>query len=146
MPRSRQPSDTKTVSLARRRAAGAAAAAILLSGAPGIAEAAFSRTASGQVTASSLALTVPVSASVSAVCGNGRALAVSVANYGSVPGATAYEFILLNPSGVPVQTTAGSYSAHPAAKGTWTYQVRGIYTAGPGNVWTGTPYQGTVTC
>jgi len=40
-----------------------------------------------------------------------------------------------------------SYSAHPAAKGDWTYQVRGNYTAtAPGNVWTGARYQGTVAC
>ena len=119
---------------------------MLLVSAPAIAQAAFSSKASGQVAASTLILAAPVNASVTATCGNGRSLDVTVNSYGTVPRATSYQFILLDPGGTAVQTTNGSYSAHPAARGTWTYQVRGNYTAAPGNVWTGIPYQGTVTC
>ncbi|MFC9350417.1 hypothetical protein [Arthrobacter sp. NPDC057013] len=142
---SRQPADTKNVSRVRR-AVCVTGIAMLLVGAPAIAQAAFTGKASGQVTAATLVLPAPVNASVTATCGSGRALNVTVNNYGTVPRATSYQFILLDPSGTAVQTTNGSYSAHPATKGTWTYQVRGNYTAAPGNVWTGTPYQGTVTC
>jgi hypothetical protein len=142
---SRQPADTKNVSRAWR-AVCVTGMAMLLVSAPAIAQAAFSSKASGQVTASTLVLAAPTNASVTATCATGRALDVTVNSYGTVPRATSYQFILLDPSGAAVQTTNGSYSAHPAAKGTWTYQVRGNYTAAPGNVWTGTPYQGTVTC
>lgn len=142
---SRQPADTKHVSRAWR-AVFVTGMAILLVGAPAIAQAAFTGKASGQVTGSTLTLAAPTGASVTAVCASGRALDVTVTSYGTVPRATSYQFTLLDPNGTAVPTTGGSYSAHPAAKGTWTYQVRGNYTAAPGNVWTGTPYQGTVTC
>jgi hypothetical protein len=142
---SRQPADTKYVSRVWR-AISVTGMAMLLVGAPAIAEAAFTGKTSGQITASTLTLAAPTGASVTAVCGSGRSLDVTVNSYGSVPRATSYEFILLSPSGSAVQTTGGIYSAHPAAKGTWTYQILGNYTAAPGNIWTGTPYQGTVTC
>jgi hypothetical protein len=129
-----------------RRAICATYLALLLVGAPGIAQGAFSGVTSGQVTASTLTLAQPAGASVTATCGTGRRLNVTVNSYGTVPGATSYEFILLDPTGAAVATSGGTYSAAPAAKGTWTYQVRGNHTAAPGNVWTGTPYQGTVTC
>ncbi|MFP3462386.1 hypothetical protein R5O87_16215 [Arthrobacter globiformis] len=145
MPRKRPPADTKHVSRVWR-AVSVTGMAMMLASAPAIAQATFTGKTSGQVTASSLTLAAPVGASVTAACGNGRALDVTVNSYGTVPRATSYQFILLDPNGTAVQTTGGSYSAHPAARGTWTYQVRGNYTAAPGNVWTGTPYQGTVTC
>ena len=129
-----------------RRAVCATGMAMLLAGAPAIAQAAFSSKASGRLTASTLVLAAPVGASVTATCGSGRSLDVTVNSYGTVPRATSYQFILLDPSGAAVQTTNGTDSARPAAKGTWTYEVRGNYTAAPGNVWTGVPYQGTVTC
>ncbi|MFE4543012.1 hypothetical protein [Arthrobacter sp. NPDC056727] len=145
MPSTRQPADTKNVCRIRR-AVCATAVAMLLAGGPAIAQAAFSGKASGQLTASTLVLALPVGASVTATCGSGRSLDVTLNSYGTVPRATSYQFILLDPSGAAVQTTNGTYSAHPATKGTWTYQVRGNYAAAPGNVWTGTPYQGTVIC
>jgi hypothetical protein len=141
----RQPADTKNVSRVWR-AVCVTGMATMLVGAPAIAQAAFSGKASGQVTASTMVLAAPSNASVTATCTTGRSLDVTVNSYGTVARATSYQFILLDPSGAAVQTTNGSYSAHPAAKGTWTYQVRGNYTAAPGNVWTGAPYQGTVTC
>jgi hypothetical protein len=129
-----------------RRAICATSLALLLVGATGIAQAAFSGLTSGQVTASTLALVEPVGANVTATCSTGRRLNVAVNSYGYVPRATSYEFILLDPSGAAVTTSGGTYSAGPATKGTWTYRIRGNYTAAPGNVWTGTPHQGTVIC
>lgn len=44
-----------------------------------------------------------------------------------MPRATSYEFILRDPDGAAVQTSKGAYFKVSAARGTWTYQIRGIY-------------------
>lgn len=140
----RQPIGAESVPRIWRAVAVTALAGLLL-GAPSIARAAFSSEARGSTAVSTLTLVTPVGATVTASC-LALTLDVRVTNYGTVPGATSYEFILRDPSGATVKTSNGSYFQILAARGTWTYQVRGIYTAAPGNVWTGVPYQGTVTC
>jgi hypothetical protein len=112
---------------------------------PGIAQALFTATAKGQVTASTLTLVQPVGANITASCNN-RLLIIYPSNNGTVPRATSYEFTVTNPSGTTVPTPSGYYFTSAAAKGTWTAQIRGIYTVNAGNIWRGDPYTETVTC
>ncbi|MGA7206159.1 MAG: hypothetical protein WBX27_16175 [Specibacter sp.] len=128
-----------------RVAAVLVAAAIMVS-APGIAQARFSGTATSSLTAATTTLTAPAGAVVQASCKTGRALSISVTNHGTTPRATSYELTILDPSGTVVPTAGWTYAKQPAAKGTWTYQIRGLFTAAPGNIWTSLPYEGTVTC
>ncbi|WP_442543662.1 hypothetical protein ACSBOX_17845 [Arthrobacter sp. KN11-1C] len=145
MRRSRSTADAGRTPASGRVAAVLAAAAILVF-APGIAQAAFKGTATASTSVGTLSLPVPTGASVTASCPSGRKLSITVVSYGTVPRATGYDFILTDPNGVNVPTTGGTYSEHPAASGTWTYQIHGLYQASPGNVWIGQPFTGTVTC
>jgi hypothetical protein len=143
--RSRSTADVAQTPAFGRVAAVLAAAAVLIF-APGVAQAAFTQTATDSTSVATLTLTAPTGASVTASCGSGRNLNITVNNYGTVPRATSYQFTVTNPSGANVPTSGGTYSKKPAASGTWTYQIRGLYTASPGNVWTGQPFTGTVVC
>lgn len=123
------------------------AAALMLVSAPGIARATFTGTDTGSLTASTMSLPAPTGPVIVASCPAGRILSITVADHGTVPRATSYDFVLTDPTGANVPTTGWTYTAaHPALKGTWTYQIHGLYLAAPGNTWTGAPYTGTVTC
>lgn len=113
--------------------------------APGIAQARFSGTAASSLTAATTTLTAPTGAVVLATCLT-RSLGIIVINHGTTPRATSYNLTVLDPSGSIVPTTGWSYTKQLAAKGVWTYQIQGLYTAAPGNTWTSLPYEGTVTC
>ncbi len=119
------------------------AAVLLLAAAlvctPGIAQALFTVTAKGQVTASTLALSQPVGASITITCGTGRKLSATVNSYGTVPGATSIEFVMVPPTGPETLVTGATYDLHPAARGTWTAQVRGVRTFNGNNTWVGAP-------
>jgi hypothetical protein len=133
----------KTPALGRVAAVLAAAAVLVF--APGIAQASFTGTATGSVSAATLTLPAPTGASVTASC-VARSLSIVVTSYGTVPRATSYDFTVANPGGTNMQTSNGTYVKSQAAKGTWTYQIHGLYTVSPSNVWTGQPFQGTVAC
>ncbi|UVJ38148.1 hypothetical protein [Arthrobacter sp. CJ23] len=144
MRRSQSTADAaKTPAMGHVVAALAAAAVLIF--APGIAQAAFTRTATGSTSVGSMTLPAPTGASVAATC-IARSLSIIVVSYGTVPRATSYEFTATNPGGSTFSAPDGIYVKSPAAKGTWTYQIRGLYTASPGNVWTGQPFTGTVVC
>ena len=106
---------------------------------PGIAQALFTVTAKGQVTASTLALAQPVGANITITCGNGRKLSVTVNSYGTVPGATSIELVLVPPTGPEIPVAGPTYDLHPAERGTWTAQVRGLRTFNGDNTWVGAP-------
>lgn len=127
------------------------AAVLLLAAAlvctPGIAQALFTVTANGQVTASTLALAQPVGASITITCSTGRKLSATVNSYGTVSGATSIEFVMVPPTGPEIPVTDPTYDLHPAARGTWTAQVRGVRTFNGDNKWVGAPSPAqTATC
>jgi hypothetical protein len=129
-----------------RRVAAVAVTAAVLVFSPGIAQAVFTASVTGQVSASTFSMAAPVGAAVTASCPSGRKLNITVTSYGTVPRATSYEFTVSDPDGTPVPTTGGTYADHPAAKGTWTYRIRGLYTVTATNVWKGQPFEGTIDC
>jgi len=142
--RSRSTADAAQTPALGRVAAVLAAAAVLVF-APGIAQAAFSGMDSASTSVGTMSMPAPTGASVTATC-VARSLIVIVDNYGTVPRATSYEFSVVNPGGSTFSAPSGTYTKSPAAKGTWTYQIRGLYQVSPGNVWTGQYFQGTVVC
>jgi hypothetical protein len=114
---------------------------------PGIAQALFTVTAKGTVTTSTLALGQPAGESITITCGNGKKLSVSVNSYGTVPGATSMELLVLPPSGPEIRVTGTTYELHPAATGLWKAQVRGLRTFNGNNTWIGAPSPAqTATC
>ncbi|WP_284764443.1 hypothetical protein [Arthrobacter sp. efr-133-R2A-63] len=143
--RSRSTADAGRTPASGRVAAVLAAAAVLVL-APGIAQAAFTGTATGSTSVGTMSMPAPTGASVVAVCPSGRKLSITVVSYGYVPRATGYDFTVTDPSGNNVPTSGASYSQHPAAAGTWTYQIHGLYTVSASNVWIGQPFTGTVVC
>ncbi|MHC6222096.1 hypothetical protein [Arthrobacter sp. MMS24-S77] len=144
MRRSRSTADATQTPAFGRVAAVLAAAAVLVF-APGIAQAAFTGTATGSTSVGTMSLPAPTGASVTATC-VARSLSIIVVSYGTVPRATGYDFTVSNPGGGNMKTTAGTFTKPNATQGTWTYQIHGLYTVSPGNVWTGQPFQGTVVC
>ncbi|GAA3309827.1 hypothetical protein [Arthrobacter ramosus] len=142
--RSRSTADVAKTPALGRVAAVLAAAAVLVF-APGIAQAAFTGMDSASTSVGTMSLPAPTGASVAATC-VARSLSIVVTSYGTVPRATSYDFTVTNPGGGNMQTSNGTYTKAVAAKGTWTYQIHGLYQASPGNVWTGQPFQGTVVC
>ncbi|MDQ0032173.1 hypothetical protein [Arthrobacter bambusae] len=146
MRRTRSTADVAKTPASGRVAAILAAAAILVF-APGIAQAAFNGSDNAQMNVGTLNLPAPTGASVTATCTSpGPVLLITVTSYGNVPRATSYEFTVLDPNGTAVPAAAGTYTTSPAAKGKWTYQIRGLYTVSSTNVWKGQPFQGTVRC
>ncbi|MBT8159626.1 MULTISPECIES: hypothetical protein [Arthrobacter] len=143
----RRPRNTAAGTPALGRAAAVVAAAAVLVSAPGIAQAMFTGTDTASLAASTMSLAAPTGTAVVAACPAGRILSIVVADHGTVPRATSYDFVLTDPTGANVPTSGWTYTAaHPALKGTWTYQIHGLYQAAPGNTWIGAPYTGTVTC
>lgn len=114
---------------------------------PGIAQALFTVTAKGTVSASTLALAQPVGSSITITCDSGRKLSATVNSYGTVPGATIIELVVLPPSGPEIPVSGPTYQLHPAARGIWTAQVRGVRTFNGNNTWVGAPSpEQTATC
>ncbi|WP_284983419.1 hypothetical protein [Arthrobacter sp. efr-133-TYG-118] len=142
--RSRSTADVAKTPALGRLAAVLAAAAVLVF-APGIAQAAFTGMNSGSTSVGTMSLPAPTGVSVTATC-IARNLSIIVVSHGTVPRATSYDFTVTNPGGGNMQTSNWTYTKATAAKGTWTYQIHGLYQASPTNVWTGQPFQGTVVC
>lgn len=137
-----------------RSAAVLTAAAVLLF-APGVAQAAFISEAAGKMSAATVYLAQPVGTVATSSC-TGRDLAITFTNYGYVPRANAFRIeIFQDANGMtpllvvdraqndlsPVTVRlSGVRFARP-------YNIRGLYTTGKGNTWTGQPLPGaTVSC
>lgn len=142
--RTRRSTDRTQASGFRRAAAVLVSAGVLVC-APGIAQAVFKGTATGQVSASTLSLVEPIDADITIVCDSGKKLSITVNSYGSVPGATSLKYTVTGPD-VPAFTPGASYTLHPAAKGRWTAQIRGVRTIPGAAPWTGVPYSRTADC
>lgn len=134
----------------------AAVAALVCAGVtvPCAAHAAFTARAAVSMPVSTATLAMP-EGSFTAVCdrdqtGPYHSLALTAESLGTVKGATGYEVALTGPSGESASEsfdTGAALVLSVKKKGEWTYAVRAIHTAAPGNVWTG-PLTGpqTVTC
>jgi hypothetical protein len=126
------------------------ATAAVLASAPGIAQAVFTSSATGQTSVSTLTLAKPTGAAITATCNNslfqGNRLRISVTSYGTVPGATSLQFIVKNPSGAPVTTSGGTYNQNRAAGGIWTAEIRGVYDVPGYPDWTGASFTKEVEC
>lgn len=137
------------VGFARSAAVLAAAAVLLL--APGIAQAAFTTGAAGQMSAATLTLAQPVGTAATSSC-TGRDLTITFTNYGYVPRASAFRVeIFRDPTDTAPQfvvdraqndlspitvRVSGGRAPRP-------YNVRGLYPTVGGNTWIGQPLPGT---
>lgn len=133
------------------RSAGVLATAAVLLLAPGIAEAAFTAGATGQMNAATLTLAQPVGTVAASSC-NGRDLTITFTNYGYVPRASAFRVeIFRDPTDTAPQfvvdraqndlspitvRVSGGRAPRP-------YNVRGLYPTVGGNTWIGQPLPDT---
>jgi hypothetical protein len=142
--RTRRSTDRTQASGFRRATAVLVSAGVLVC-APGIAQAVFKGTATGQVSASTLSLVEPVGANITIVCDAGKKLSITVNSYGSVPGATSLKYTVTGPSG-PTFDPGATYTLHPAAQGRWTAKIWGERAIPGAQPWTGVPYSRTADC
>lgn len=147
--RTRRPAAAPHPSRAMRHVAALATAAVLV-GIPGIAQAVFTSSAKGQVSASTLTLAQPAGAAITATCTDSllfdNILRISVTSYGTVSGATSLNFTVRRPGGAYVTTSGGTYNQNWAANGTWTAEIRGVYDVPGYPDWTGVPFTRQVDC